>query len=91
MSFSGSCSGCGLLWEIGRWLRTAQSEDDSQSLAEYLDAHGYSERFRRHFLVPHTDPRLLPRTRAARASWNYRLTGGREWLVSLDRFAKRSP
>jgi len=76
MSFSVSCSGCGLeysgrrpfaqpanaarpgfvalLWEIGRWLRTARPEDESQSLAEYLDAHGYSQRFRRHFLVPLT-------------------------------------
>ena len=76
MSFSVSCSGCGLeysgrrpfaqpanaarpaflslLWEIGRWLRTARPEDDSQSLAAYLDSHGYSQRFRRHFLVPLT-------------------------------------
>jgi predicted NAD/FAD-binding protein len=76
MSFSVSCSGCGLeyagrrpfaqpanaarppflslLWEIGRWLRTARPEDESQSLAEYLDIHGYSQRFRRHFLVPLT-------------------------------------
>ena len=76
MSFSVSCSGCGLeysgrrpfaqpsnatrpgflslLWEIGRWLRTARPEDESQSLAEYLDANGYSQRFRRHFLVPLT-------------------------------------
>ncbi len=76
MSFSVSCSGCGLeysgrrpfaqranatrpsflslLWEIGRWLRTAQPEDESQSLAEYLEVHGYSQRFRRHFLVPLT-------------------------------------
>jgi predicted NAD/FAD-binding protein len=43
-----------LLWEIGRWLRTARPEDESQSLAEYLDLHGYSPRFRRHFLVPLT-------------------------------------
>jgi predicted NAD/FAD-binding protein len=43
-----------LVWEIGRWLRTARPEDESQSLAEYLDAHGYSHRFRRHFLVPLT-------------------------------------
>jgi predicted NAD/FAD-binding protein len=43
-----------LVWEIGRWLRTARPEDESQSLAEYLDAHGFSERFRRHFLVPLT-------------------------------------
>jgi predicted NAD/FAD-binding protein len=43
-----------LLWEIGRWLRTARPEDESQSLAEYLDVHGYSQRFRRHFLVPLT-------------------------------------
>jgi predicted NAD/FAD-binding protein len=76
MSFSVSCSGCGLeysgrrpfaqpanaarppflslLWEIGRWLRTARPEGGTQSLAEYLDAHGYSRRFRRHFLVPLT-------------------------------------
>jgi len=76
MSFSVSCSGCGLeysgrrpfaqpanaarpaflslMWEIGRWLRTARPEDDSQSLATYLDGHGYSQRFRRHFLVPLT-------------------------------------
>ena len=76
MSFSVSCSGCGLeysgrrpfaqpanaaspgflalVWEIARWLRTARPEDASQSLAEYLDVHGYSQRFRRHFLVPLT-------------------------------------
>jgi predicted NAD/FAD-binding protein len=76
MSFSVSCSGCGLeysgrrpfaqpanaarppflslLWEIGRWLRTALPPDETQSLAEYLDAHGYSRRFRSHFLVPLT-------------------------------------
>src|SRR6188472_4278354 len=67
MSFSVSCSGCGLeysgkrpfaqpanaarppflslLWEIGRWLRSARPEDEELSLGEYLDAHGYSERF----------------------------------------------
>jgi len=76
MSFSVSCSGCGLeysgrrpfaqptnmarpgfvglLWEIGRWLRTARPGDETQSLAEYLDEHGYSPGFRRHFLVPLT-------------------------------------
>ena len=76
MSFSVSCSGCGLeysgrrpfaqpanatsprylalLWEIGRWLRTARPEEESQSLAEYLDLHRYSQRFRHHFLVPLT-------------------------------------
>ena len=76
MSFSVSCSGCGLeysgrrpfaqpanlarpafvalMWEIGRWLRTARPEDETQSLAEYLDEHGFSRRFRRHFLVPLT-------------------------------------
>ena len=43
-----------LLWEIGRWLRTARPEEESQSLAEYLDLHRYSQRFRRHFLVPLT-------------------------------------
>ena len=76
MSFSVSCSDCGLeysgrrpfaqpanaarprflslLWEIGRWLRTARPEDETQSLADYLDANGYSPRFRRHFLMPLT-------------------------------------
>lgn len=43
-----------LLWEIGRWLRTPGLEDESLSLEEYLDAERYSERFRRHFLVPLT-------------------------------------
>ncbi len=46
-----------LLWEIGRWLRTAEralgeEHDETWPLARYLDAHGYSERFRRHFIVP---------------------------------------
>jgi predicted NAD/FAD-binding protein len=48
-----------LLWEIGRWLRTARAslerEDyDGCSLGEYLDRNRYSQRFRRHFLVPLT-------------------------------------
>ncbi len=46
-----------LLWEIGRWLRTApvaRPTTRAQSLGEYLDAHGYSQRFRSHFLVPLT-------------------------------------
>lgn len=48
-----------LLWEIGRWLRTARgtlddADYEGSSLADYLDAHRYSERFRRHFLVPLT-------------------------------------
>jgi predicted NAD/FAD-binding protein len=81
MSFSVSCSGCGLeyagrrpfaqprnaasggfhalLWEIGRWLRTArrsleERDLDGWSLRRYLDEHRYSERFRHHFLVPLT-------------------------------------
>jgi predicted NAD/FAD-binding protein len=76
MSFSVSCSGCGLeysggrpfaqpgnvvrpaflalLWEIGRWLRSARPGDESQSLGDYLDKHRYSQRFRSHFLVPLT-------------------------------------
>jgi len=49
----------GLLWEIGRWLRTArrsldESDYENASLAEYLDERGYSARFRSHFLVPLT-------------------------------------
>jgi uncharacterized protein len=48
-----------LLWEIGRWLRTARAsldraDYDAVSLAEYLDEHRYSPAFRRHFLVPLT-------------------------------------
>jgi predicted NAD/FAD-binding protein len=70
MSFAVSCAGCGLeyaarrplaagprlLWEIGRWLRTATDDgvDERWSLGHYLDLHGYSRRFRQHFLVPLT-------------------------------------
>ncbi len=48
-----------LLWEIGRWLRTAgrsldEADYESASLDDYLDARGYSHRFRSHFLVPLT-------------------------------------
>lgn len=48
-----------LLWEIGRWLRTArdsvEAEDwESASLADYLAARRYSAAFRRHFIVPLT-------------------------------------
>ena len=48
-----------LLWEIGRWLRTArrslgEADYEQHSLQAYLDEHGYSHRFRRHFLVPLT-------------------------------------
>src|SRR5581483_10805460 len=48
-----------LVWEIGRWLRTARrsiERDDYEkaSLQDYLDRNGYSARFRRHFLVPLT-------------------------------------
>ncbi len=48
----------GLLWEIARWLRTAPAAleglDEQESLERYLDRGGYSQRFRRHFLVPLT-------------------------------------
>ena len=48
-----------LLWEIGRWLRTARRSLDeldceTWSLERYLDERRYSARFRRHFLVPLT-------------------------------------
>jgi len=48
-----------LLWEIGRWLRTArrsleQADYERHSLGAYLDEHRYSQGFRRHFLVPLT-------------------------------------
>ena len=48
-----------LLWEIGRWLRTArrsldEADYESHSLQDYLDDQRYSARFRRHFLVPLT-------------------------------------
>lgn len=49
----------GLVWEIGRWLRSAraslESADwESRSLAEYVEERRYSRVFRRHFLVPLT-------------------------------------
>jgi uncharacterized protein len=48
-----------LLWEVGRWLRTArrsleESDYESHSLGRYVVERGYSERFARHFLVPLT-------------------------------------
>ena len=48
-----------LLWEIGRWLRTARSSleggsYEAASLGDYLDERRYSRRFRRHFIVPLT-------------------------------------
>ena len=48
-----------LVWEIGRWLRTArrsleEADYERHSLRSYLDERGYSQRFRRHFLVPLT-------------------------------------
>ncbi len=45
------------LLEVGRWLRTAVStldNADGLTLGQYVDLHGYSERFRSHFLVPLT-------------------------------------
>ena len=46
-----------LLLEVSRWLRTAASTLDTSeglSLGQYADRHGYSQRFRTHFLVPLT-------------------------------------
>jgi predicted NAD/FAD-binding protein len=48
-----------LLWEIGRWLRTARRSLDeldceSWTLERYLDERHFSTHFRRHFLVPLT-------------------------------------
>lgn len=48
-----------LVWEIGRWLRDARAsleraDYEDCSLEEYLDRNRYSQRFRRHFLVPLT-------------------------------------
>ena len=68
MSFSVSCA-CGLEWssrrpwtcgsallrEIVRFLRTANADDaKGLTLAEYVRERGYSEGFRRHYLVPMT-------------------------------------
>ncbi len=48
-------AGRGLLAEILRFLRTAESSDrDPRTLDEFLRAEGYSESFRRHYLVPMT-------------------------------------
>lgn len=59
-----------LLWEIGRWLRTAprslgRAEAEGWSLARLLDEGGYSPRFRRHFLVPLTAASSCARTTAS--------------------------
>jgi uncharacterized protein len=48
-----------LLWEIGRWLRTArrsldEADYERYTLGRYLDERGYSGRFREHFIVPLT-------------------------------------
>ncbi len=48
-----------LVWEIGRWLRTARTSIDSgayddSSLDDYLAERRYSRAFRRHFIVPLT-------------------------------------
>ncbi len=48
-----------LLWEIGRWMRTARESIetgawDDASLADYLAARRYSAAFRRHFVMPLT-------------------------------------
>ena len=68
MSFSVSC-GCGLEWssrrpwscgprllrEILRFLRTADADEaQGLTLAEYVRERGYSDGFRRHYLVPMT-------------------------------------
>jgi predicted NAD/FAD-binding protein len=67
MSFSMECA-CGAAWssrrpwragrllpEIVRFLRTADGADvDGKSLQAFLDDEGYSESFRRHYLVPMT-------------------------------------
>ncbi len=68
MSFAVSCA-CGLEWssrrpwacgpkllrEIVRFLRTADADDArGLTLAEYVREHGYSEGFRRHYLVAMT-------------------------------------
>jgi predicted NAD/FAD-binding protein len=46
------------LLEVARWLRTARGSlaetGETMTLGEYADRRGYSERFRRHFLVPLT-------------------------------------
>jgi len=48
-----------LMWEIGRWLRTARPSIDGggydhSSLDDYLAERRYSRAFRRHFIVPLT-------------------------------------
>lgn len=48
-----------LVWEIGRWLRTARASIEAgawedASLADYLSERRYSAAFRRHFIVPLT-------------------------------------
>ena len=91
MSFAVSC-GCGLEWssrrpwacgpkllrEIVRFLRTADADDArGLTLAEYVREYGYSEGFRRHYLVPMTaalwstapaSPAIPPRSAATPSS-----------------------
>jgi uncharacterized protein len=48
-----------LLWEVGRWLRTARRSLDEtnythHTLGDYVVERGYSHRFAHHFLVPLT-------------------------------------
>ena len=45
------------LLEVTRWLRTARGSletSEGLTLGQYVDLHGYSQRFRSHFLVPLT-------------------------------------
>jgi len=56
---AGSTRFTSLMWEIGRWLRTARSSIESGAyddvaLGDYLTQRSYSGRFRRHFIVPLT-------------------------------------
>jgi predicted NAD/FAD-binding protein len=50
----------------------APLEDPSDAERQVLGAFGYT----RNEAIPHTDASLLPRARAARASWNYSVNGG---------------
>jgi uncharacterized protein len=55
----GDVSFHGLMWEVGRWLRTARRSLDeldceNWSLERYLDERRFSGRFRWHFIIPLT-------------------------------------
>ena len=90
------------LLEVTRWLRTARATLDTSegmSLGQYVERHGYSERFRSHFLIPLTSAlwstapeRALdfPAAYAIRFFENHGMLGRRA-LALADRRGRQQP